>query len=440
MKKLLVFFLVIGAVAGFIFYSPMFERIPPKITINSNGYTNLKNPLNITINDESGIKNYVVTMVANNKVYELAKGSGLSVALNIKLPPVDAKRAIIKVEAQDNSKWNFFAGNKAIKTFNLTIDTVAPDAEIINNSYAIGRGGSAAAVVKVKDDNLKDKYILVNDKYRFNLTPFYKDGYYVSLIVWPYNEKVFNATLVAVDKAGNVSKTHIPFYWNTKNPIYKVKNVKLKISDKFIKNVTIRVLEKSNMKVPNNLVEAFKEANEDLRKINEELIFEKTRKVLENKINSFSISRFNPLPGSVKEAGFMEFRHYIYKGEEISTAYHKGVDLAKIKHAKIFASNFGKVMDYQYIGLYGNTLIIYHKLGLYSTYSHLSETLVGKGENVKRGEVIARTGSTGGVFGDHLHFGIYIQGYPTQPLEWMDKNWIKRNIIDIINGAKRIID
>lgn len=440
MKKLLLFLIIVGGAVGFIFYSPMFERVPPTIHINSNGYTNLEDPLNITISDDSGIKNYTVTMLANNRVYELGKGSGISVALNLKLPKVEAKSAVIKVEAIDNSKWNFFAGNKATKTFNLIIDTTSPDAEIINNSYAIGRGGSAAVIVKVADDHLKDKYILVDEKYRFNLTPFYKDNYYVALIAWPCQEKIFNAQVVAVDKANNISKTHIPLYWNTRNRIYKLKHVKLKVSEKFIKNVAVRVLQKSHMRVPNDPIEAFKEENEDLRKMNEEELFDLTRNILDDKINSFSISRFNPLPGSAKKAGFMEFRHYLYKGEEISTACHKGVDLAKVKHAQIYSSNFGKVVAFKYLGIYGNTLVIYHKLGLYSTYSHLSETLVGEGEEVKKGEVIARTGSTGGVFGDHLHFGIYIQGYPVQPLEWMDKGWIKRNIIDVINSAKRIID
>ena len=440
MKKLLFLLVILGVVGGFLFYSPVFEKKPPVININSNGYSNLQEPINITISDKSGIKNYVVTMVANNKVYELAKGSGLSVALNLKLPQIDAKEATIKVEAIDNSKWNFFAGNKAKKQFKLIVDKTLPDAEIINNSYAIGRGGSAAVVVKVADENLKDKYILVDGKYKFKLTPFYKDDYFVALIVWPCKEKSFSAELVAKDKAGNISKVHIPLYWNTRNKIYRVKNVKLKVSEGFIKSVAARVLQRSNIKLPDNPVEIFQKENEYLREVNEKELFNLTRNVLDSRIDSFSMTRFNPLPGSAKEAGFMEVRHYIYNGKQISIACHKGLDLAKIQHSKVYASNFGKVTAFKYIGIYGNTMVVYHKLGLYSTYSHLSEALVNVGNVVKRREVIAKTGSTGGVFGDHLHFGIYIQGYPVQPLEWMDKSWIKRNIIDVINSAKRIID
>jgi murein DD-endopeptidase MepM/ murein hydrolase activator NlpD len=61
------------------------------------------------------------------------------------------------------------------------------------------------------------------------------------------------------------------------------------------------------------------------------------------------------------------------------------------------------------------------------------------GDNVRRGQIIARTGATGGVLGDHLHFGLYVQGIAVNPYEWMDRNWIKVNIINVINSSKRLI-
>jgi len=44
------------------------------------------------------------------------------------------------------------------------------------------------------------------------------------------------------------------------------------------------------------------------------------------------------------------------------------------------------------------------------------------------------------VFGDHLHFGMYVQGIPVEPLEWMDSHWIRDNITNVIIKAKRIIN
>jgi len=238
MKRLwvLILILILGA-GGFVYFSPMFEKTPPTIEIESDGYTNLKNPLKIILKDDSGIKYYRITMVAGGVVSELATltnpSMGKKVVLNVKLPKTDAKEIQINIVAVDNSKWHFFAGNEAKKSVILKVDSDAPLTEIINNSYAIGNGGSAAAVVKVADTNLKDAYILVNGKYKFKLTPFVKKDYYAAIIAWPVYEKTFDAQLVAEDMAGNVVKEHIPYYWRK----YRYPKAKIKISDKFINSV-----------------------------------------------------------------------------------------------------------------------------------------------------------------------------------------------------------
>ena len=441
MKKIwiLILLIIVGS-SGFIYFSPIFEKNPPIIKIINNGYTNLKDPIKITLEDDSGIKYYRVVVITKDGVEELCNltnpSMGKKIILNINLPKTTDKTIKLKIVAADTSKWNFFAGNEASKEVILKVDTISPEVEIINNSYAIGKGGSGAVVVKVYDENLKDKYILVNGKYKFKLTPFVKKGYYVALIAWPIEEKVFNAELVAIDLAGNKVIEHIPYYWRN----YKYPVSKIKITDKFINQVARRVLEKLNLDIPNDPIQTFKKLNEKVRKINEEKIYNLTSKIHENKVDFFSINRFKPLPGSALKAKFGEIRKYYYNNKLISKAIHKGIDLAKIKKAKVYASNYGKVIATKYIGIYGNTLIIYHKLGLYTLYSHLSTFKVKKGDLVKKGQVIARTGATGAVFGDHLHFGIYIQGIEVNPIEWIDPKWIKINIIDVINSSKRLIN
>jgi len=440
MKKIwiLILFLIVGAI-GFIYFSPSFEREAPTIKIYTNGFTNLKNPIKIEIKDNRGIKEYQVIAKGDNFEEVISKAAepnlGKDVVLNVNLPNINTKNIKLIVIAKDTSNWHFFRGNQAIKEVLLKVDTTPPDAEVIANSYAIGRGGSAVAVVRAVDDNLKDTYILVNGKYKFKLTPFVKKGYYVSLLAWPINEKRFDAELIAEDLAGNKIEVHIPYYWRK----YRYPHKKLKITDRFIRNVAYRVIQKMGMKIPDNPIEAFKLENETIRKLNEEEIKKLTMPTDKNKIVSFYINRFNPLPGSKKEAGYGEFRDYYYKGKLISHSIHRGMDLAKIRHAKIYDSNNGKVIATKYLGIYGNTIIIYHQLGLYSLYAHTSEFRVKPNQFVRKGQVIALTGSTGGVFGDHLHFGVYIQGIAVNPLEWMDSHWIKVNILRIIYAGKRTI-
>jgi len=442
MKKIwiLILVIIIGS-GGFIYFSPIFEKKPPVIKVISRGYTNLKNPVKIVLEDDSGIKYYRVVVITKDGVEELSTltnpSMGKKVVLSINLPRTISDKAIkLKIVAADTSKWNFFSGNEASKEVILKVDTISPEVEIINNSYAIGRGGSGAVVVKIYDEHLKDKYILVNGKYRFNLTPFVKKGYYVALIAWPIKEKVFSADLFAIDLAGNKVVEHIPYYWRS----YKYPVSKITITNKFINQVVVKVLKELNLPIPDDPIQTFKKLNEEVRKMNEKEIYNLTSKVYEDKVDFFSINRFRPLPGSAVRAKFGELRKYYYNNKLISTAIHKGIDLAKIKRAKIYASNYGKVVAAKYIGIYGNTLIIYHKLGLYTLYAHISTFKVKKGDLVKKGQVIARTGATGAVFGDHLHFGVYIQGVEVNPIEWMDPRWIKVNIIDVINSSKRLIN
>ena len=90
-----------------------------------------------------------------------------------------SKEVSIIIETIDNSKWNFLNGNSIIKEFKLKVYPNLPTANVIHNSLSITRGGSAVVVVEVFDKNLQDAYISFNDKYRFKLSPFYKNNFYV---------------------------------------------------------------------------------------------------------------------------------------------------------------------------------------------------------------------------------------------------------------------
>jgi murein DD-endopeptidase MepM/ murein hydrolase activator NlpD len=65
---------------------------------------------------------------------------------------------------------------------------------------------------------------------------------------------------------------------------------------------------------------------------------------------------------------------------------------------------------------------------------------VSAGDKTKAKLHIANTGKSGYAMGDHLHFGVLVQGIEVRPQEWMDSDWIKLNIDDVIKSAKEIID
>ncbi len=73
-------------------------------------------------------------------------------------------------------------------------------------------------------------------------------------------------------------------------------------------------------------------------------------------------------------------------------------------------------------------MIVDHGLGLQTLYSHLSEISANVGQQVKKGDIIGKTGTTGMAGGDHLHFGVTVSGVQVQPVEWLDPHWIEDNV------------
>lgn len=446
--KILFLFLVVaaGTLAGFVYFSPLFEKNAPEIEFKSNVYWNMKDKLEIDINDESGIKYYKVIfkdgqkeLILDTKILNEPKK-----VLNLKLnsPELDmffkSKSVDIIVEAVDSSKWNLLEGNKSVKTFTLNVDRKKPLTSVVSNSFAIRRGGSALVVVKVEDENLKDAYISFNDEKRFELIPFYKENYYVSLIAWPVLIKDFKiVNLIASDKANNKSVTKVPLYIRG----LKSKNSKIRIKDSFIQNVSVKVLEQSGKDIPNDLIEIFRKQNDMVRAENIAKIEEVSKKYMNKDfISDFKINTFKRLKNAATAGYFGQKRAYYHNDRKIHEAWHLGVDWASVKKADIYTRNAGTVIFNEYLGIYGNTIIIDHLLGLQTLYAHTSSSNVQLGQEVNANEKIGNTGVSGAVLGDHLHFGVLVQGVEVNPLEWMDKNWIKTRITDIMNEAKKVID
>jgi len=434
--------IVVGAL--YVYFAETFERNVPSISLESNGFWNLKKPLKITIDDTSGIKMYRVTLKTageeKNLEYEQFVTPEKSLKIEVKPPrgrhSMKEKSIEIIVEAQDGSKWNLLNGNSTKKVFKLTVDKKKPQLNIVSNSYKISRGGSALVIFKVSDENLEDMYIQSNNKKRFKPQPFYKEGYYISLVAWPVVDSSFKATIVAKDSAGNISKSYIPFYLKQKS--YKVSNIKL--SDRFLKGKIAELAEEfEETEGVTESLEQFKIINEDVRMKNERLIHEITSKVEDEQIDTFNMNKMYPLKNAQVVATFGDHRKYSYKGSYISESYHLGLDLASNAMADIKPQNSGEVVYSDFNGLYGNMPIIHHGLGLYTLYGHCSSVQVNSEDSVNKGATIAKTGKSGYAMGDHLHFGVLVQGIEVRPQEWMDKQWIKLNINDIIKSAKKII-
>ena len=441
---LFLFALIIGG-ALYIYNSAIFERDVPEITMENNGYWNLKKPLKIIIDDASGLKSYKIVLKNNGERQILQHEQFITPesALHVEVSPpksayaMKTKDITISIEATDASKWNMLNGNSVKVEYKLKIDKKRPQLSNVANSYKIKKGGAALVVFKAKDDNLKDLYIQTNFGKKFQVTPFYKEGYYISLLAWPVTENSFRATVVATDAADNIAKINVPLYLKDKR--YRIS--KIKLSDKFLNGKIAELAEEfAETAGVDDKIEQFKIINEDVRAKNEKLIHDITSNVPEEMISNFKIKKMYPLKNAAIVAHFGDHRLYSYQGSEVSESYHLGLDMASNAMAKIKPQNSGDVVYADYNGLYGNMPIIHHGLGLYTLYGHCSSLNVANGDSIRAKAQIANTGKSGYAMGDHLHFGVLIQGIEVRPAEWMDTQWMKLNISNVIKDAKEIID
>jgi murein DD-endopeptidase MepM/ murein hydrolase activator NlpD len=112
--------------------------------------------------------------------------------------------------------------------------------------------------------------------------------------------------------------------------------------------------------------------------------------------------------------GVLRLYNGVYSGN-----FHRGMDLRSPAGRPVRAVTSGKVRIARMYRLHGGTVGLDHGQGLASIYLHLSRILAREGRSVQRGEIIGRVGATGFATGPHLHWGLYVNGVPVNPLQWI---------------------
>lgn len=102
-------------------------------------------------------------------------------------------------------------------------------------------------------------------------------------------------------------------------------------------------------------------------------------------------------------------------------AFHEGVDIGVWYGTPVLATADGVVTYSGWRTGYGYTVDIDHGFGFKTRYAHNGELLVSTGQEVKRGDVIAKSGNSGRSTGPHLHYEVHVNGVPKNPLEFINK-------------------
>ncbi len=102
-------------------------------------------------------------------------------------------------------------------------------------------------------------------------------------------------------------------------------------------------------------------------------------------------------------------------------AYHRGVDFAGKAGSDVIAVAAGVVIWSGDRYGYGQMVEVRHANGYVTRYAHNNQNLVAVGDNVQKGQVIARMGSTGRATGPNLHFEVWHRGKPVNPVKFVQQ-------------------
>jgi len=347
---------------------------------------------------------------------------------------LDAKRAGAKegkaelvITINDFSLNGMLKGNATIARFPVSIDTKPPRVTIQHAQRYIMPGGSGIVVYGLSEPSLRHGVMI--DSTLFQGYPLQgSNKRYIAYIGLPWNSsKPENTRVIAVDQAGN--EGNAVFSMNFKKP--KEKKDRINISDGFLKK-KLPEFQEHYPEMKGSDIDRYLIVNRKIRISNAEQIAEICSNTVSEQLWQ---DRFIRMPGAGK-AGFADQRTYYYKNEPIDHQTHLGMDIASTARVAIKAANSGKVIFAEYLGIYGNTVILDHGQGLSSLYSHLSSIDTKPGNMVNKDEVIGKSGTTGMAGGDHLHFSMLVHGIFVTPIEWWDQHWIDVNINNVINDSQ----
>ncbi len=429
---------LVGGLSFLFFFK--FEGTPPEIQkIIINEPVGKKGSLSLEISDKrSGIRSIKVILSQKGKEAVLAEkeypvdfiwGSKKKRAyLEIRFEPLKlgfrSGKARLGFQIADGSWRNGLKGNTLWWEREILLDLDSPRIVIHSPIHYLSPGGSNLVVYSISE-KVSRQGVVLNGHFFEGYTLPQAPGLYFSLIALPLEEKEITQMFVeAEDLAGNKARLPVAYYVRKKRYRHDVIN----ISDRFLKRKIPEFWERYAEVPRGDLLKAFIYINTEMRKKNNTTISKLARHSQTK--GFYGDKAFLRLPKSATRALFGDHRTYYYKGKEIGRAVHLGIDLASVARAPVPAAAEGKVVFADYLGIYGNTLILDHGFGLFTLYAHLAGFNVSVGDTVKRGQLLGYTDTTGLAGGDHLHFAVLVQGIFVEPIEWFDPHWIKTRIVE----------
>ncbi|MEM1206076.1 MAG: M23 family metallopeptidase [Acidobacteriota bacterium] len=337
--------------------------------------------------------------------------------------------ATIRVTCERAGTW-LRRPEPSVTELTLPVELTPPTLEHIAGTLA-GQGSSAVAVYWVGPNAHRDGVRIGDREFPGYPLPGGETGDRFALFGVPHDLEDGRSSVLlwASDVLGNeVSQPFLRRFDLKARP-----NDTVRLSDEFLERKATEILPRApDIRAGDDPLSTYLTLNRDLRRRNGETL---DALAAETRPEFLWRQAFLQLPGSRVMATFGDRRTYLYDGQEVDQQFHLGYDLASIRRAEVPSAAGGVVVLADYLGIYGNTVVVDHGYGLMSLYSHLSALSVTAGQGVTRGETVGRTGTTGLAGGDHLHYSVLIHGQMVDPLEWWDQRWIETRILELLGDA-----
>jgi murein DD-endopeptidase MepM/ murein hydrolase activator NlpD len=330
--------------------------------------------------------------------------------------------AVVRAVAERAPTW-LRHPDPVVEELRLPVRLVPPSLSVLSSQHYVAQGGSGVVVYRAGPTAVRHGVRAGGHFFPGAPLPGSAEGDQFALFGVPFDlgdERELR--LVAEDDAGNTAESAFVDRFFPRPP----PSDRIRVDDDFMGRVVPAIRSATpGLADRGSLLENYLEINRDLRRANAEELL----KLAPRSTPHFLWHQaFLPLPGGKVMSSFADQRTYLYEGRVVDHQTHLGFDLAAVAHTPVPAANHGIVLLARYFGIYGNTVVLDHGFGLMSLYAHLSSIDVVEGQEVERGAVIGRTGSTGLAGGDHLHFTMLVGGVPVDPREWWDGHWIRDRV------------
>ncbi|MFW5996135.1 MAG: M23 family metallopeptidase [Halanaerobiaceae bacterium] len=209
-------------------------------------------------------------------------------------------------------------------------------------------------------------------------------------------------------------------YWNNPGKYELILEGRDKTTKKTIK-ITDGDFAESHIEVDENQEEKVRPEREETKKRKEE-----DQKLTEEALADSAEEKLwdNPFITPVKGTVTTDFGAERYVNGELQSR-HSGIDIAAPEGDEVKATAAGRVTLARELLVTGNTVLIDHGLDIFSSYAHLKNIKVEKGQTVEQGDMIGTVGSTGFSTGPHVHWSVRLKGIFVNPDQFTTENLLK---------------